>query len=132
MADSIRPNSKDAIVEAAFAVFSRDPSAALSEVADLAGVGRATLHRYFSSRDELVRALAHLAIQEMDDAVDKACAGIGSYGEAMRVSLDVLIPLGDRHGFLALEPLEDDAELKDAFDRQRRETEEMIEAAKSE
>ena len=132
MSNSIRLPSRDAIIEAAFSVFSRDPSAALSEVATLAGVGRATLHRHFASRDDLIRALAKIALQEMDDAVDAACANVASYSEAARVSLQALIPLGDRYGFLELEPLDQDPDLKADFARQQRETEEMVDAAKRE
>lgn len=132
MKNSIRPSTRDAIIEAAFAVFSKDPSAALSEVATLAGVGRATLHRYFASREDLIRHLAKVANQEMDDAVNAACADVASYSEAARKSLHALIPLGDRYGFLELEPIDDDPEVKAAYARQKRETEEMVDAAKGE
>ena len=132
MTNSIRPSTRDAIIDAAFAVFSKDPSAALSEVATLAGVGRATLHRHFASREELIRQLAKIANEEMDQAVEAACADVASYSEAARLSLQALIPLGDRFGFLELEPLDDDPDLKSAYDRQKRETEEMVEAAKGE
>lgn len=132
MTNSIRPPTKDAILEAAFAVFSGDASASLSEVAERAGVGRATLHRHFSSRETLVRELARVAIEEMDEVVETACRNVASYSEAMRISLEVLIPLGDRHGFLAMEPIDDDPDLLAEFERQRKETEEMVEAVKRE
>ena len=70
--NKIRPDTSAAIIEAAFEVFSANPSASLSVVADRAGVGRATLHRYFPGRRELMRALAKLAIEELDMAVEKA------------------------------------------------------------
>ena len=132
MTDQIRPSSKDAIIEAAFAVFSRDPSASLSEVAERAGVGRATLHRYYSSRDTLVRELARIAVEEMDQAVEETTKDAVSYGDAIRLSFEAMIPLGDRHGFLASEPIDDDEHLSAEFKRQRHETEEMVEAAKRE
>lgn len=132
MTNSIRPTTRDAIIDAAFAVFSKNPSAALSEVATLAGVGRATLHRHFASREELIRQLAKIANDEMDRAVDVACANVTSYSEAARKSLHALIPLGDRFGFLELEPLDGDPDLKASYDRQKRETEEMVDAAKGE
>ena len=132
MDKNLRPPAREAIIDAAFAVFSRDPSASLSEVAERAGVGRATLHRYFSSRGELVRALARIAIVEMDAAEAAACAGARSYSEALRLCMQALIPLGDRYGFLALEMLEDDAELVAEFHRQQKETAEAVEAAKKE
>ncbi len=132
MSDAIRPSSRDAVIEAAFAVFSKNPSAALADVAARAGVGRATLHRHFASRDALVRELAQIAMNEMDVAVETACAGAASYSEAARLALQALIPLGDRHGFLALETFSEDPEMQAAFEQDQRETAEMIDAAKTE
>ena len=132
MTKSLRLSSRDAIIEAAFTVFSKDPSAALSEVATLAGVGRATLHRHFAGREDLIRALAEIAIADMDHAVDKACEPIETYSEAVRKSLQALIPLGDRYGFLELEPLDDDPAFKREFERQQKETVDMIDGAKDE
>jgi len=132
MTNLIRLPSKEAIIEAGFTVFNRDPSASLAQVAELAGVGRATLHRHFSSREALVHALAEIAITEMDEVVAAACADVKSHGEALRVSLEVLIPLGDRYGFLTSEAIEHAPELQSEFARQQRETEEMVEGAKRE
>ncbi|MEO0548710.1 MAG: helix-turn-helix domain-containing protein [Pseudomonadota bacterium] len=132
MSKSLRLSSEDAIIEAAFAVFSRDPSASLSEVADRAGVGRATLHRYFSSREDLIRALAKTAIEEMDTAVEDACKDAASFSEVVRLSLIALVPLGDRYAFLEHEALEDDPELEAAFTEEKHETTKMVESAKQE
>lgn len=128
----IRPSTKEAIIEAGFTVFNGDPSASLAQVAELAGVGRATLHRYFSSREDLLRALAKIAIKEMDRVVHEACEHVESYTEAMRVSLEVLIPLGDRHGFLATDAVEHDPKLKKQFTRQQKETKDLVKAVKRE
>ncbi len=132
MQSPLRPSAKDALIEAAYTVLSQNPGASLSEVAERAGVGRATLHRHFAGRDDLVRALAQLAIREMDEAVDAACEGAQTQGDALRLSLEALIPLGDRHGFLAREPLENDPEIAAEFDRQLRETQEVVKAAQEE
>ena len=132
MIKSLRLSSRDAIIEAAFSVFSKNPSAALSDVAERAGVGRATLHRHFASRDDLMRALSKIAIKEMDEAVEVACVDATSYSEVARLALQALIPLGDRHGFLALEGVSDDLELQAAYEKEQRETAEMVDAAKGE
>lgn len=132
MTKSLRLSSRDAIIEAAFSVFSKNPSAALSDVAERAGVGRATLHRHFASRDDLMRALAIIASKEMEDAVETACADATSYSEVARLALQALIPLGDRHGFLALEGFTNDPEMQAAFEKEQRETAEMVDAAKGE
>jgi len=132
MQTPIRPTTKYAIVQAAFDVFSRDPSASLSEVADRAGVGRATLHRHFAGREDLVRALAMTAIEEMDEAAATASETADSYSEALQKILTALIPLGDRHSFLALEPVESDPEVAAEFKRQMNEIRDMAEKAKQE
>lgn len=128
----VRLSAKDAIIEAGFNVLSQDPSASLSEVAERAGVGRATLHRHFASRKELVRTLALIAIEEMDDAAEAACETASSYSDAFQRMLTALIPLGDRHGFLAREPIEDDPDIAAEFERQMNETRAMVEEAKRE
>lgn len=110
----------------------RNQSATLAEVAERAGIGRATLHRHFAGRRDLIRALALIAIAEMDEAVDAACAGLEKVEDRLRAALGALIPLGDRHGFLAREPLEDEPEIDRAFARQMKELEAEIEAAKAE
>ncbi len=132
MSDPLRPSAKDALIDAAFDLLSRNPGASLGDIAERAGVGRATLHRHFAGRDDLIRALAHLAVKEMDEAADAVCENAASHGEALRLSLEALIPLGDRHGFLAREPIENDPEIAAEFSRQLRETEEMVAAAKEE
>ena len=128
----IRPPARDAIIEAAFQVFSRDPTASLGDIAARAGVGRATLHRHFKGRDDLMVALARAAIAELDTAADAATADATSYTEALRLSLEAIVPLADRQWFLAREPVEHVPEIKAAYDRQLQELAEAIDAAKQE
>lgn len=132
MQDSIRPTSRDAILEAGFRLLSADPAVSLADIAQYAGVGRATLHRYFPGRDDLLRALALSALAEMDDAADRAAEGATDLADALRRILNALIPLGDRHGFLAHFPMDTDPDITREYERQSRETREMIEAARRE
>ncbi|MEL8055679.1 MAG: TetR/AcrR family transcriptional regulator [Pseudomonadota bacterium] len=132
MPNTLRPSARDAIIDAAFTVFNRDASASLSQVADLAGVGRATLHRYFSSRDSLFDELARIAISEMDDAVEEACKDAKTHSEALEISMRVLIPLGNRHSFLAQVPFDEADGLSQEFERLDRETLDLVEEAKAE
>lgn len=132
MTSQLRPSAKSAILDAGFAVFSRDPSASLAHVAEVAGVGRATLHRYFPSRSALIAALSRIAMTEMDEAVEHACRDASSYSKALEVTLLTLIPMGDRVGFLMLEDVAHDADLTAAFERQRKETTDIIDHAKQE
>jgi AcrR family transcriptional regulator len=128
----IRPQTREAIIEAAFQVLGQDPAASLAEVADRAGVGRATLHRHFKGRDDLMVALASTAMLELDEAVDAATADAPSYTEALRISLAAIIPLADRQWFLSREPVEQDPGVMAGYQRQLKELADAIDAAKAE
>lgn len=128
----IRLSTRESIIEASFALFSRNIGASLSEVAERAGVGRATLHRHFANRDDLLRTLTLLAIEEMDAVADAASVDTKSSSEVLRDMLYALIPLSDRHGFLAREPLEADSDLAKEFERLDQGMNELVEAAKGE
>jgi len=95
-----RPPTADAILGAGFEVLSEDPRAPLEIVARRAEVGRATLHRHFPSRDDL---LTRLAIEALD-ATDEATREIGQIEdarEALCALFDCLLPLGPQFHFLA-------------------------------
>jgi len=128
----IRPQTRDAIIEAAFQIFGGNPGASLADVAERAGVGRATLHRHFSGRDDLMVELARTAVRELDAAIDTAVADAPSHSEALRLSLKAIIPLASRQWFLAREPVEDDPGVTADYERQMRELSDAIDAAKSE
>lgn len=119
-------------MEAGFRLLSADPAVSLGDIAQYAGVGRATLHRYFPSRDDLIHALALRALEEMDVAAETEAEKARTHGEGLRLVLDALIPLGDRHGFLAHFSLEDAPDIAREYKRQSDETREMIDAAKRE
>ncbi|WP_428699158.1 TetR/AcrR family transcriptional regulator [Stappia sp.] len=97
----LRPATRDAIIEAAFRTWSADPAASLEEIAALAGVGRATLHRHFAGRDDLLEQLGLLARAEMEERANAACIGATSHTDALRRIMAAMIALGDRHWFLA-------------------------------
>ncbi|WP_299779481.1 TetR/AcrR family transcriptional regulator [uncultured Roseobacter sp.] len=128
----IRPTTRDAIIEAAFEVFSENQAASLSDIAQRAGVGRATLHRHFPGRPELMRALAKTAMAELDNAVDEATADASSYAEGFRLSLVATVPLANRQWFLANEGLEADPEIAAAYDASLEELRRDVEEAKKE
>ncbi|MEM1052254.1 MAG: TetR/AcrR family transcriptional regulator [Pseudomonadota bacterium] len=132
MISSLRPSSRDAIIQAAFELLASDTGVSLADIATRAGVGRATLHRYFSSRDDLFFALAKAAIHDMDDAVEAACKDCSSHSDALYQSLKALVPLGDRYRFLANDTLEEHPDLQADYERQERETVGLVDAAKGE
>lgn len=128
----IRPHTRDAILEAAFLVFGKDPRASLADIAERAGVGRATLHRHFKGRDDLMAALATTATAELEAAVCAATDEAPTYSEGLRLSMQAIVPLADRQWFLAIEAAKQQDQKSEHHQRQRRELTEAIEAAKSE
>ena len=121
-----RLSSRDAILVAAFNALPSRPDTSLAEIADLAGVGRATLHRHFKGRDDLILSLTQAALHDMDHAVDAACQSAQSYTQALKSCLDTLIPLGDRFAFLNRETGYDHPDVQAELDRQDRELRELI------
>ena len=128
--DTIRPSSKEAISLAAAELWSQNPGASVSEVAQRAGVGRATLHRHFPARADLLRAVA---IQALDET-DAACAHLGSLPtarQALAGMFEAMIPLGVPFGFLARCPV-DDPEVERRYQEQVHSLEELIEGLRGE
>ncbi len=93
--------------------------ATMSEVAIRAGVGRATLHRHFPSRDDLVRAIGSSCIDEMNAAVLAADKPDRPAMDRLRTMFLAVVPLGDRYNFLRLEKPKDEG-LRQAYDTQLR------------
>lgn len=100
-----RPDrTRRALLDAATSVLIKDSSASLSEVAAVAGVGRTTLHRYFATRDRLVRALVEDALDRVARAIADANPAEGPVVEALQRVADTVIPLGPSLRFLHAEP----------------------------
>ncbi len=106
---AIRPGTLEAIVEAAITVLRENRSASMSEIALQAGVGRATLHRHFSTRDELINLLQRRCIDEMNAAAAALVDPAQSSIEKLENALRAVIPLGDRYSFLSQDSSEDEA-----------------------
>lgn len=127
-----RPTSRDAIIEAAFDLFGRDPSASLADIAAAAGVGRATLHRHFAGRDDLIVALTRIAMEELDTAVQAAVKDAPSWTAALERSLHAVVPLADRNWFLSQERADQNPEIAAALVAERAELTEAIDQARKE
>ncbi|MEL7132615.1 MAG: helix-turn-helix domain-containing protein [Pseudomonadota bacterium] len=123
---------KNQILDAAFEVFSQNPGASLADVAQAAGVGRATLHRHFAGRDELMVELTLAAAQELDAAVATAVAGCDTYTEGLQLALGAILPLAARHMFLATEPATHDPRVAKVYAAQTRDLAKDIDHAKAE
>jgi TetR/AcrR family transcriptional regulator, mexCD-oprJ operon repressor len=75
----------------------------MSEIAAASGLGRATLYRHFSSRDELVHAIQAQAAEAGARALAAADLDEGRPVRALARAIRALIGVGDRYRLLARE-----------------------------
>ncbi|MGP3958786.1 TetR/AcrR family transcriptional regulator [Nonomuraea sp. 3N208] len=98
--------SREQIMTAAIRHLNKDPSASMAQLADAVGVSRATLHRQFSSREELMLALAcrghdqweHVQLAAGLDAAT-ASGDREMLEKALNALLTGLIEVADEYGF---------------------------------
>lgn len=106
---AVRRDAKAALLDAAVEVLVADPSASLAEVAEAAGIGRTTLHKHYATRDDLLRAVAHRAIDRWEHVVGAADASAAEAEDGgLRALADAMISVGPYLAFLWRNP---------AFDR---------------
>lgn len=102
--------TKEAILDAAMRVFaSAGAGASMADVAAEAGVGRATLYRHASSRDELVASLQHRAVERMASAMEAADLASGEPVEALERLIRAVLSASAEFEFLRSEALHLDA-----------------------
>ncbi|MFC7880190.1 TetR/AcrR family transcriptional regulator [Isoptericola sp. NPDC057391] len=91
----VRARTRRAIVEAAVTQLARDPGVALGQIADAAGVGRTTLHRYFPDRAGLLTAVAEESADRVRGARERARLEAGTAREALVRLCPEYLLLGD-------------------------------------
>jgi AcrR family transcriptional regulator len=78
--------SRDEILAAAQRHLNVDPRASMAVLASAAGVGRATLHRHFASREDLLHELGTRSLDRWEASLDAAdVAGAAASGDPERV-----------------------------------------------
>ncbi len=128
---TIRPRTLEAILDAAIRLFNADRGTTLSEIAIAAGVGRATLHRHFQDKDDLIQTLSARCMEEMNAAVLATDIPDQPAVARLHAMLKSAIPLGDRYAFLSLERMEDE-DLQSGYQEQLNWTTALIEQLKTE
>jgi AcrR family transcriptional regulator len=91
-----RRGTKPSLLDVAAEVLVGDPAASLAEVAEAAGIGRTTLHKHYATRDDLIRAVGHRAIDLWEQAVDAADGPDGG----LRAMITAMIPAGPQLAFI--------------------------------
>jgi len=101
---SHRDRTASAILDAAALVFFRQGTAAsMDDVADAAGVGRATLYRYFPNREALLHALVEDAIEEMALRLNEAEIDRVPVAEGVARTARALVAASSKYAFLSQE-----------------------------
>ncbi|MEN1705222.1 MAG: TetR/AcrR family transcriptional regulator [Planctomycetota bacterium] len=136
MSDTNTPSdspSKAAILDSAAAILAQNPGASLASIAEGAGVGRATLHRYFPSRDDLICAIAADSIHAIDSAVEGLEKRASSASHLLELVIEAIVPLGERYHFLTSEASGIvDEESSTALERQYNELASLVDSCKAE
>jgi AcrR family transcriptional regulator len=93
---SVKETRREALLNAATEILTTNPTASLADIASHAGIGTATLHRYFSSREDLLLALGYRALDAIGGAIVESRVEEGTATEALTRLIDALVPLADR------------------------------------
>jgi AcrR family transcriptional regulator len=106
---AVRRDVRAAVLDAAVEVLVADPAASLSEVAEAAGIGRTTLHKHYATRDDLLHAVAHRAIDRWEQVIVASTRSPGEDG-GLRALVEAMISVGPYLAFLWRNPLFDRSE----------------------
>ncbi|MEV0383636.1 helix-turn-helix domain-containing protein [Nonomuraea sp. NPDC050643] len=98
--------SREQIMKAAIQHLNENPIASMAQLAEAVGISRATLHRQFSNRDELMLALGHRAHDKWEQ-VQSSTGMVEATGSAdpaviertLRALMTGLIEVADEYGF---------------------------------
>ncbi len=99
-----RRATRPPLLDVAAEVLVADPAASLAEVAEAAGIGRTTLHKHYATRDDLLRAVGHRAIDRWETALDQVeapdQAGTTPADGGLAAIITAIVPIGSQLGFL--------------------------------
>lgn len=91
------------LLDAAANALAHNPGASMAQVAQVAGLTRATLYRHFSTRQELLEAMRAEALERASEAIAESRLEEGDALEALRRVVEALAPTGVRFRALLME-----------------------------
>jgi AcrR family transcriptional regulator len=92
-----RRGMRPLLLDVAAEVLVADPAASLAEVAEAAGIGRTTLHKHYATRDDLLRAVGHRAVDLWEQALAQVADGPDG---GLRAIIASMVVVGSQLGFL--------------------------------
>ncbi|GLV53692.1 TetR family transcriptional regulator [Dictyobacter sp. S3.2.2.5] len=91
---------RETIQDIAIKTLISNNAASMHDIAMAAGIGRTTLHRYYASREELLRALIASCFDEIEQIVTISHIGQTPASESLENLVLTLVPIGHRFHFL--------------------------------
>lgn len=98
----------EAILDAAGRLLAEAPSASMQEIAEAANVHRATVHRHFASKEDLLRAVREQALEAFISLLEEHVAAGGEPAEMLRSATHAALANGDRYRVWRYTPSFDD------------------------
>jgi len=92
--------NRERILDHATMLLTEDPAIGMGDIAAASGIGRATLYRHFTTREELIHAIADRAIDETEHAIAASRLDEDTATEALLRLVTAMFDIGDRYGFL--------------------------------
>ena len=98
----LRDRTAAAIIDSAATILAqRGEAASMEEIASAAGIGRATLYRYFPNREELLSAMAMASVQELATRIEEANLEAIPFEEAIARLARAIIATGSKYTALS-------------------------------
>jgi TetR/AcrR family transcriptional regulator, mexCD-oprJ operon repressor len=95
--EALRDRTAAAIIDSAATILAeRGEAASMEEIASAAGIGRATLYRYFPNREELLSAMAAASVEELAARIEEANLEAVPFEEAVARLARAIIATGSK------------------------------------